>query len=67
MVRRAVAESDRVQLAEALAKELAERCRLRNLLLRGADNALSRHRDVALIARAKEAGRELQRRWSRRE
>jgi hypothetical protein len=67
MVRRAVAESDRVQLAEELAKELAERRRLRNLLFRGADNALSRHRDEALIARAQAAGRELQRRWRRRE
>ena len=67
MARRAVAESDRVQLAEALAKEIAERRRLRNLLFRGADNALSRHRDEELIARAQAAGRELQRRWRRRE
>jgi hypothetical protein len=67
MVRRVVAESDRVQLAEAQAKEIAERRRLINLLFRGSDNALSGHRDEALIARAREAGAELQRRWRRRE
>jgi hypothetical protein len=67
MVRRVVAESDRVQQAAAIKKEIAERRRLMNLFFRGSANALSGHRDEDLIARAKEAGRELQRRWSRRE
>jgi hypothetical protein len=72
MVRRAVAESDRVQLAEAQAKEIAERRRLRNLVFRGADENLralarGRPRDEALIARAGEAAAELQRRMRRRE
>jgi hypothetical protein len=67
MVRRAVAESEQQAAAEALEKEIAERRRLMNLLFRGSANALSGHRDEALIARAREAGAELQRRWRRRE
>ena len=67
MVRRVVAESDRVQQAAAIKQEIAERRRLMNLFFRGSANALSGHRDEDLIARAKEAGRELQRRWSRPE
>jgi hypothetical protein len=67
MVRRAVAESDRVQQASAIKKEIAERRRLMNLFFRGSANALSGQRDEALIARAREAGAELQRRWRRRE
>jgi hypothetical protein len=68
MARRAVAESDRLQLE----KELAERRKLRNLVLRGsAENlralARGRPRDEALIARAQEAARELQRRMRRHE
>jgi hypothetical protein len=66
MARRIVAESDRVQQAAAIEQEIAERRRLMNLLFRGADSAASRHRDEALIARAREAGAELQRRWRRR-
>ena len=67
MVRRAVAESEQQAAAEALEKEIAERRRLMNLFFRGSANALSGHRDEDLIARAREAGAELQRRWRRRE
>ena len=49
---------------KAIAKEIAERRKLLNLVFRGADNALSRKRDEDLIARAHEAALELQRRWS---
>jgi hypothetical protein len=45
-------------------KEHAERRRLLNLVFRGADSALSRNRDEALIARAKEAALEPHQRWS---
>ena len=65
MLQRIVAESDRVQLAAAIKQEIAERRRLMNLLFRGSANALSGQRDEALIARAREAGAELQRRWRR--
>jgi hypothetical protein len=67
MVRRVVAESDRVQQAAAIEQEIAERRRLMNLFFRGSANALSGQRDEALIARAREAGAELQRRWRRHE
>jgi hypothetical protein len=68
MVRRIVADSDRV----ALEKEIAERRRLRNLVLRGSSENLralgrGRPRDEALIARAREAAAELQRRMRGRE
>jgi hypothetical protein len=65
MLQRIVAESDRVQQAAAIKQEIAERRRLVNLLFRGSANALSGRRDEALIARAREAGAELQRRWRR--
>jgi len=62
---RRVAEAAERRIHEKeLAKELAERRKLLNLVFRGADNALSRKRDQDLIARAKEAALELQRRWS---
>jgi hypothetical protein len=48
---------------QEIGKEIAERRKLMNLVFRGADNALSRRRDEALIARAREAAAELQRRW----
>jgi hypothetical protein len=67
MLQRIVAESDRVQQAAAIKQEIAERRRLMNLFFRGSANALSGQRDEALIARAREAGAELQRRWRRRE
>jgi hypothetical protein len=67
MVRRVVAESDRVQQAAAIKQEIAERRRLMNLFFRGSANALSGQRDEDLIARARAAGAELQRRWRRRE
>jgi hypothetical protein len=65
MVRRVVAESDRVQQASAIKQEIAERRQLEKLLFRGSANALSGQRDEALIARARAAGAELQRRWRR--
>jgi hypothetical protein len=64
---RIVAEIEQQALEKEIEKEIAERRRLRNLLFRGSSNALSRHRDDDLIARAREAGRELQRRWRGRE
>jgi hypothetical protein len=51
---------------QEIGKEIAERRKLMNLLFRGSANALSGQRDEALIARAREAGAELQRRWRRR-
>ena len=67
MLQRIVAESERVEAAAAIRQEIAERRRLEKLLFRGSANALSGHREEDLIARAREAGAELQRRWRRRE
>jgi hypothetical protein len=64
---RIVAEIEQQEIEKEIEKEIAERRRLVNLLFRGSANALSGHRDEALIARAREAGAELQRRWRRRE
>jgi hypothetical protein len=44
-------------------KEQLEIGRLLRLVYRGAENAVSRRRDPALIARAREAVREVERKW----
>jgi len=68
--RRIAEAADRRIHEKAIAKEIAERRKLLNLVFRGADNALSARcgkrakRDEDLITRAHEAALELQRRWS---